>query len=149
MADYERFHGIVLRALILELSNGICIKAEDAHGVVNSFILNGKVGLYIKHSTMRLRTWNFGFNEDHIAELDLLSDCTDQSFVCLVCGYDGFLTLSKAELEQLMDIKGSERSLSIHVKRRKRHMYAVGGRNKLERTKRQGFSDEFLQAITN
>ena len=30
MADYERYHGIVLRALITELSTGMHVKAEDA-----------------------------------------------------------------------------------------------------------------------
>ena len=149
MADFERYHGIVLRALITELPTGAHLKAEDAHGVVNSFVINEKVGLYIKHSAKRLSPWVFSFTGDHIAELDLLFDHTEQSFVCLVCEYDGFLTLSMEELKQLMDTKGSDLSLSIHVKRRKRHMYAVGGRNKLERTKRQGFSDEMLQAITN
>ncbi len=149
MVDYERYHGIVLRVLITELSTGMHVKAEDAHGVVNSFVLNGKVGLYIKHSAQRLSPWIFSFTEDHIAELNLLSEYTEQSFVCLVCGYNGFLTLDMEEVQQLMDTKGSDRSLSIHVKRRKHHMYAVGGRNELERTKRQGFSDDMLQAITN
>lgn len=149
MADYERYHGIVLRALITELPTGAHLKAEDAHGVVNSFVINEKIGLYIKHSAKRLSPWVFNFTRDHIAELDLLFEHNEQSFVCLVCEYDGFLTLSMEELNQLMDTKDSDHTLSIHVKRRKRHMYAVGGRNKLERTKRQGFSDEILQAITN
>lgn len=149
MADYERYHGIVLRALITELSTGAHIKAEDAHGVVNSFVVGGKIGLYIKHSTKRLSPWTFGFTEDHMAELDLLSDHSTESFVCLVCGYDGFLTLNMGEVRQLMEAKGSDHSLSIHVKRRKRHNYSVGGRNKLERTKPQGFPTEMLQAITN
>lgn len=149
MADYERYHGLVLRALITELSTGTHIKAEDAHGVVNSFVIGGKVGLYIKHSTKRMSPWTFGFTEDHMAELALLSDCTTENFVCLVCGYDGFLTLNMAEVRQLMDTKSSDRSLSIHVKRRKHHNYAVGGRSKLERTKPQGFPTEMLQAITN
>ena len=150
MANYERYHGIVLRGLITELSTGIHVKAEDAHGIVNSFILNQKVGLYIKHSTKRLSPWIFNFTEDNITEFDLLCDCTEHSFVCLVCGYDGFLTLNTGEIQQLIDLKGSEDcSRSIHIKRRKRHMYAVGGRNQLERTKRQGFSDDLLQAMTN
>ena len=149
MADYERYHGIVLRALITELPGGVHVKAEDAHGVVNSFIINQNVGLYIKHSAKRLSPWLFGFNENHITELNLLFEHTEQSFVCLVCEYNGFLTLSLEEFQQLMDAKETGRSLSIQVKTRKRHMYAVGGRNKLERTKRRGFSEDLLQAITN
>ncbi len=150
MADYERYHGIVLRALIIELpKREIRIKAEDAHSVVNSFVINEKVGLYIKHSAKRLSPWVFSFTGDNLAELDLLFDYAEQSFVCLVCEYDGFLTLNMEEILQLMDTKGSDRSLSIHVKRRKRHMYAVGGRNKLDKAKPQGFSDDMLQAITN
>ena len=149
MADYERYHGIVLRALITEFSTGIHIKAEDAHGVINSFVLNEKVGLYIKHSAKRLSPWVFSFTEDNLAELNLLFDYAEQGFVCLVCGYDGFLTLNSEEIRQLMDTKESDRSLSIHVKRRRRHMYAVGGRNKLDVAKSQGFSDDMLQAITN
>lgn len=150
MADFERYHGIVIRSLVLEFPTaGLQIKAHDAHGIVNSFSINDSVGLFIKHSSKRLSPWIFGFSKDHLTELHLLSEHTEQTFVSLVCGYDGFLTLSMEEMRELADRKKADNSLTIHVRRRKRQMYAVGGRDKLERAKPRGFGEAMIQALTN
>ena len=150
MADFERYHGIVLRALVLECpTDGLHIKTHDAHGIVNSFLINDSVGLFLKHSSKRLSPWIFGFNNDHLTELQLLSEHSEQTFVSLVCGYDGFLTLSMEEMKELADRKKADNSLTIHVRRRKRQMYAVGGRDKLERAKPRGFGEAMIQALAN
>ena len=147
MAEYEQYHGIVIRTLVVRLEDGISIKALDAHGIVNSFLINNSVGLYIKHSSKRMTPWLFCFTEDNLVELQILQENSDSTFTSLVCGHDGFLTLSIEELQCLSDKKQSDNSLTIHVKRRKRHMYSVGGRDKLEHKKPRGFSEEMIQAL--
>ena len=147
MAEYEQYHGIVIRALVAELKDGMHIKTHDAHGILNSFLINHSIGLYIKHSSKRMSPWLFSFTADNLVELQLLEESTDLAFVSLVCGHDGFLTLSMEELEYLSDKKQPNNSLTIHVKRRKRHMYAVGGRDKLESNKARGFTEEMIQAL--
>ena len=147
MAEYEQYHGIVLRALTVESAEGVHIKAYDAHGIVNSFLVNGLVGLYIKHSSKRMTPWMFSFTEDNFTELQILRGAAGCVFICLVCGHDGFLTISMEELECLSDKKQSDNSLNIHVKRRKRHMYTVGGRDRLKSSKSRGFSEEMIHAL--
>ena len=147
MAEYEQYHGIVIRALVAELKDGVHIKTHDAHGILNSFLINHSVGLYIKHSSKRMSPWLFSFTKDNLVELELLEECAELTFISLVCGHDGFLTLSMEELEYLSDKKQSDNSLTIHVKRRKRHMYSVGGRDKLESSKSRGFTEEMIQAL--
>ena len=148
MAEYEQYHGIVIRALVAELAGGVHIKAHDAHGILNSFLINHSIGLYIKHSSKRMTPWIFSFTEDNLVELKLLEESTELAFISLVCGHDGFLTLSMEELQYLSDKKQPDNSLTIHVKRRKRHMYAVGGRDKLESSKSRGFTEEMIHTLT-
>ena len=99
----------------------------------------------IKHSSKRMTPWIFGFTSDNLLELQLLIDASEKTFIALVCGFDGFLTLSNDELNDLAEQKNTENALSIHVNRRKRHMYEVGGRNCLSGSKAQGFSPELIQ----
>lgn len=148
MAEYEQYHGIVLRALTVELAEGAHIKAYDPHGIVNCFLVNGSVGLYIKHSSKRMTPWIFSFTEDNLTELQILQEGAELTFICLVCGQDGFLTISMVELECLSDKKQSDNSLNIHVKRRKGHMYTVGGRDRLKGSKPRGFSEEMIHVLT-
>ncbi len=147
MAEYEQYHGTVLRALIVELPEGVHIKVYDAHGIVNSFLINNSVGLYIKHSSKRMTPWLFSFREDNLTELQILQESAELTFICLVCGHDGFLTISMEELQYLSDKKQSDNSLNIHVKRRKRHMYTVGGRDRLQSNKPRGFAEEMVHAL--
>ena len=149
MRDFERYHGMVIRALVIQFQDGLHIKTHDAHGTLNSFLINHSIGLFIKHSAKRITPWVFGFHDNHLLELQLLSEHTEKTFVSLVCGYDGFLTLSKEEIEELAERKKSDKLLMIHVKRGKRRMYAVGGRDKLERPKPRGFGEAMIQALTN
>lgn len=148
MAEYEQYHGIVVRALVEKMPEGVHIKAYDAHGILNSFLINYSVGLYIKHSSKRMSPWLFSFTKDNLLELKLLEESAQLTFISLVCGHDGFLILSMEELQRLSDKKQSDNSLTIHVKRRKRHMYAVGGRDKLDNSKARGFTEEMIHALT-
>lgn len=149
MAVYERYHGIVIRSLIVNLKGGILIRTLDAHGVVNSFVLNDIVGLYIKHCSKRLTPWVFSFTQDNLAELNLLEESTQSVFVALVCGYDGFLALSLADVHNLAEKKQAANALTIHVARRKRQMYIVGGKNRLNERKPRGFTEEIIHALEN
>ena len=144
---FERYHAIVLRSLIVEVSEGVHIGVKDAHGTINCFQVNEKIGLLIKHSAKRLSPYTFGFTEDNLLELELLFEASEESFIALVCGWDGFLIISKDELYSLASKRNAENTLSIHVSRRKRGMYSVGGRNKLQSSKPRGFSPEFFQAL--
>jgi len=149
MAEYERYHGIVLRSLVLSLDQGVQIRTLDAHGIINSFVLNDTVGLYIKHCSKRLTPWVFSFTQDNLAELNLLAESTQSAFVSLVCGYDGFVTLSLADVQSLSDQKQTANTLTIHVARRKRQMYIVGGQNRLNKRKPRGFTEEIIHALEN
>lgn len=149
MADYERYHGIVIRSLVLSIDRGVQIRTLDAHGITNSFVLNDAVGLYIKHCSKRLTPWVFSFTQDNLAELDLLEESTKSVFVALVCGYDGFLVLSLADVQRLADKKHAANTLAIHVARRKRQMYVVGGKSKLNKRSPRGFTEEIIHALEN
>ena len=149
MTEYERYHGLVIRSLVLHLKYGVQIKVLDAHGIVNSFVLNNVVGLYIKHCSKRITPWIFSFTPDNLTELSLLRENTTSVFVALVCGPDGFLVLSLEDIQLLADKKQAANALTIHVARRKRQMYIVGGKNRLNKRKPRGFTEEIIHALEN
>lgn len=145
--EFEKYHAVVLRSLVTQMPDGVRIQAKDAHGTVNCFQVNGKVGLMIKHSSKRMSPYTFTFTEENLLEFNLLAESSEKAFMILVCGWDGFLTISKDELETLSKMKMTENTISIHVTRRKRGMYTVGGRTQLRKSKPKGFSSDFFQAL--
>jgi hypothetical protein len=62
---------------------------DDTSGRVNSFVINGKVAIYLKHSERRLSPWGFTFTMDQIEELVTLKNKYRQLFIGLICWRDG------------------------------------------------------------
>lgn len=91
---FEQYHGAALRELIVCAPDSITIKPCDQWGRVNSFLLNHRIGLHIKHSAKRLPPWQFTFNDENVAELAALSKEADQVWIAMVCGQDGTVAIS-------------------------------------------------------
>jgi hypothetical protein len=121
--EIERSHGVVLARLIRGSRNALAAVTVTSVGR-SSYVVGGLVGLYVKHSTSRLTPWSFSFQRDHQLELQSLSEHCGAVFVILVCGSDGIVCISAAELARIFD---SEHQPVEWVKasRRKREKYLV------------------------
>ena len=123
--EFEFFHGPVFARMLHATKNPLSI--EPYHSSSNaSYILNGKIGLYIKHSTKRMTPWRFSFATEHQEEIAEMKGKLDNVFLILVCNDDGIVCLSYEELKQILDENYAPTEW-VSVSRNPRQMYTVKG----------------------
>lgn len=122
--EYEFYQGVVLRQLVVSAVTSIIITPFVREGRINAFVINGKIGVFIKHSSKRMSPWRFTFTLDQIADLlDLEAACHD-TFAVFVCGDDGLATLDVASLHKIVSFEDSEHAW-IRFDRPPRSQYDV------------------------
>jgi hypothetical protein len=139
--DFERYHGVALRQLIVEAgAAGLVVRVQDSHGRLNSFVVNNRVALHIKHSSKRLPPWQFTFDDENCEELKALLQYASEIWIALVCGPDGVVCLT---YEDFLSVNpdGCEATAFVRVDRDKRAMYRVrGSEGALAGAKPRGFA---------
>jgi hypothetical protein len=124
--EYEFYQGLVLRQLVTESELSLILRPFVREGRINAFVLNGKYGVFIKHSAKRMSPWRFTFNLDQASDLLDLEARLMQSFVVFVCGDDGVVTLNVATLHQIVSFQESEHAW-VRIERKPRSQYGVAG----------------------
>jgi hypothetical protein len=124
--DYEFYQGVVLRQLAVEGDYSISFRPFVREGRINAFVVNGRVGVYVKHSSKRMSPWRFSFNIEQAADLLDLEHKFSDSFVVFVCGTDGLVTLSFADLHTIVSFQESENAW-VNVSRPPRAQYDIAG----------------------
>ena len=122
--EYEFFNGVVLNKLIRK---GKQVKLDvfpsSSH---NSFIINDKVGLYIKYSKKLTSPWRFSFLKLHQEEFKIMTELCKNSFLILVCNKDGIVCLNEKNLKTILDDNHEEIEW-ISASRLARESYAIKG----------------------
>ena len=124
--EYELYHGAVLRRIIASTNRTTSWRVDDISGRVDSFAINERVAVHIKHSKKRLSPWQFTFSKENIEELIGLDERYEQLYVCLVCHTDGVVVLLPNEF---LEVTGPAKSevFWVRVERTKNTMYSVSG----------------------
>ncbi|MEX2297122.1 MAG: hypothetical protein WD715_06905 [Dongiaceae bacterium] len=125
LKEYEKYHGVVLRALVAKSREPISIGVDDLHGRINGYVVNSLIGLYIKHSSKRLTPWSFTFNDEHLSELEYLNG-KYKVFVVFVCGIDGIACIPYQRVLEIGQ-PTSTGQLYIGIARSRSEMYGVYG----------------------
>jgi hypothetical protein len=124
--DYEFYQGVVLRNLIVNANYSAIIRPFVKEGRISAFVVNARIGVFVKHSTKRISPWRFTFTLDQVSDLlDLESKFFD-SFVVFVCGDDGLVTLDVGSLHQIVTFDDAEKAW-VAVERKPRSQYSVWG----------------------
>ena len=143
--ELDRYHGVVLRQLLLGHGGVLQLGVADLAGRVDVFSLN-RAAFQIKHSSKRLSPWPFTYLPENLTELAKLQDSYDPVWVFLVCGVDGVVGLSYQEVVSLVDASSAVAG-SLRVSRSRNAMYRVhGSLGTLPRAKSRGV-DGFLAAV--
>jgi hypothetical protein len=124
--EYELYQGAVLRQLIVGTDMSLMIRPYIREGRINAFVLNGRVGIYVKHSSKRMPPWRFTFTIEQAADLLDLEVKFPESFVVLICETDGLVALSCFQLHDIVSFQASENAW-VRVERPPRAQYAVAG----------------------
>jgi hypothetical protein len=67
--DYEFYQGVVLRQLVIESDFSASFRPFERQGRITAFVVNGRVGVYVKHSSKRMSPWRFSFTIEQAADL--------------------------------------------------------------------------------
>ena len=138
IGEFELYHGAALRELVVRSGVMLTIGSDDEAGRVNSYCVDGKVGLYLKHSRKRLPPWQFTYLPDHLAELETLEAKYERVWLIQICGLDGLVTISLDEFHE-MNPRDSETTSFVRVDRDRNTMYRLNGTaGPLRRPKRRG-----------
>jgi hypothetical protein len=144
--DYKLYHGAVLAELVDEMRGAVKVRELVDEGRLQSYVLNERVGLHVKHSAVRLPPWQFTFTPANGESLLNLRQSFTDVFVVLVCWLDGMVCLS---LDELLEIIANEQlpQGSVRAERSKKEWYSVSGsRAVLPYKKPQGVS-QLIEAL--
>ena len=137
IAELDRYHGVVLRQILLACGRRVRVGVVDLSGRVDAFCIE-RAAFQVKHSSKRLSPWQFTYMPENLAELDELRRAFDPVWVFLVCGQDGVVGLSLEELTSIAQV-GEGGAAWIRVSRSRNSMYRVGGAlGELSRAKPRG-----------
>lgn len=143
--EYQFYHGALLHELIVTAGCEVRISLRDFHGRPDAYVINGEVGILIKHSTARLTPWLFTFAKEHVGELRVLGAETRVCFVVFVCGEDGFVCVRDSDLIKILTPTNTD-VVSVRVDRRPRKMYRVSSSgNSLDGKVAKGVQDIVLE----
>lgn len=138
IGEFEKYHGSALRELIVGVGCPIKIEAYDDIGRVNTYRINGRIGMHLKHSSKRLPPWQFTYLDENLSEIERLAELCKSVWLIHVCGQDGAVALSLSEFWSV-NPRGGETTSFIRVDRDRNTMYRVNGTGgKLSRPKRRG-----------
>lgn len=126
ISEVDRYHGVALRLIIAGSDKPVVIGKCDSHGRLNSYSLDERIAIYLKHSTKRLAPWAFSFTVDHLKELVELRTRFDSVWIILVCGLDGVVGITLAEFASITASRPGGVA-SLRVDRAPRTMYRVFG----------------------
>ena len=143
IGEFEQYHGAAIRELIVGAGRVISIETFDDMGRVNTYRINGSIGLHIKHSSKRLPPWQFTYLDDNLEEIQRLATKCGSVWLIHVCGLDGIVALSHSEFCSINPVDAETTSF-VRVDRDRNTMYRVNGTGgKLARPKRRGLHGLF------
>jgi len=123
--EFEFYHGLVFARILHATQKPISIKPFPSPDNA-SYVLNDKVGIYIKYSTKRLSPWRFSFQKRHQDEILDMKNKIGEVFLLLVCNDNGIVAMSFEEIKQILNEK-HEQVEWISAARGKREMFAIKG----------------------
>ena len=145
--ELDRYHGIVLRQILVAHRDPVMIGVADLAGRKDAFRI-GQAAFQIKHSSKRLSPWQFTYLPENLAELEQLRHLFKPVWVFLVCGVDGVVGLSLDELNAI--VRPGEGGVAwLRVNRSRGAMYrAAGAFGELPRAKARGVQ-AFVAELTH
>ena len=124
--EYEFYQGAVLRQLIVGGEYSLSFRPFVREGRITAFVMNGRAGVYVKHSSKRMSPWRFTFTIEQAADLLDLEVKFPDSFLVFVCETDGIVTLPFSELHEIVDFRQSDNAW-VSVSRPPRAQYSLAG----------------------
>jgi hypothetical protein len=145
--EVERYHGVVLARLVRG-GGKRSVSIEPQADSRAAYLIDGRVGLFVKYSTSRLSPWAFTFSNNHRLELERLRKSSRTVLVALVCGNDGVACLTLSELRGLLEVgPGGVAAIRASRGRRQKYVIRAGSRKNLMRIGDNEFPAKVFSAM--
>ncbi|MCF7887764.1 MAG: hypothetical protein K9L76_00645 [Candidatus Omnitrophica bacterium] len=125
--EFEKYHGAVFTRLLHGISETVTIDTYPTKSHA-SYVVNKKIGLYIKHSTNRMTPWVFTFKKIHQDEIIEIKNKLGEIYIVFVCHDDGIVCLSFDEFKKVLD-HNHEDIEWVRIARNPRQKYSVSGKD--------------------
>lgn len=125
IGEFEFFHGVVFARMLHATERQLSIKPYSALDNA-TYLIDGRMGIYIKYSTKRMSPWRFSFQKRHQDKISEMKRDVGEVFVLLVCNDDGVVVLTFDELKQILN-ENYETVEWISATRNRRQMYSIKG----------------------
>jgi hypothetical protein len=125
LKEFEFFHGVVFADLLHATGKQLVLR-RYSHTSSSSYVINERIGLYIKYSSKRMSPWMYSFRKEHQDEIAKMKDNLGQVFVVLVCNDDGYVAMDFSQLRTVLNEQHKEIEW-VRVARNRREMYLVNG----------------------
>lgn len=125
ISGFEFYHGAVLARLVHRSNKVFSIKPFPSEDNA-SYVVNEKIGIYIKYSTKRMSPWHFSFYKRHQDEIIRMKNKIGDVYILLVCKDDGIVTLNFEEFKKIFN-DDHEAVEWVSASRFKRQMYTIKG----------------------
>jgi hypothetical protein len=124
MQNFEFFHG----AALVKIIHSGHFKTVELFAKSNAaYLVDEKIGLYIKYSHKRISPWVFTFDKDHVREIKEMNDLLGNVFVSFVCNDDGICCLDWKEFCRIISIDSKNYPKWIKISRKRNEKYSVYG----------------------
>jgi hypothetical protein len=127
IGEFEYYHGVAIRSLVTASAGGVFLKSIDGYGRLNSYVMNDRIGIHIKHSAKRLSPWQFTFTAPQLAELLELAEKFERVWLIFVCGPDGLVAVTLKEFCDISTAGPQTVALPVRVDRGRNTMYRISG----------------------
>ena len=91
-----------------------------------AYVINEKIGIYIKHSTKKISPWRFSFYQHQQDDLYEMKKLCKKVYLILVCWHDGIASIEFDDLKNVLD-DTHEPIEWISASRMKREKYTIKG----------------------
>ncbi|MCS5707337.1 hypothetical protein CC99x_000315 [Candidatus Berkiella cookevillensis] len=125
--EFEFYHGVFFSSMLHATHNKISFQSYSTEDNA-SYVIDEKIGLYIKYSTKRLSPWRFSFYKRHQDKMLEMKTRFNELLLILVCHHDGIVILNFDEIKQILDNVHEEIEW-VSVARTRGKMYTINGSN--------------------
>lgn len=121
-----RYHGVALTRLVQDAGETVSLQSLSGTSRC-AYLVNDEVVVFLKYATSRLSPWRFGFSADQRRQLDILSVQFTATWIVLVCGNEGVLTVPWAQVEAELTQSRESNAFSLQASRRRGEKFRLSG----------------------
>jgi len=121
-----RYHGVALARLVQDSGTALSIRArkETSHC---AYAINDDRIIFVKYATSRMSPWRFGFSAEQRNELDALYAEFPPTWIVLVCGGEGVLTIPWSDVLAGLLKENDEGAFSLQASRKRGQKFRLSG----------------------